>query len=103
MGRIVILYIYQQRHHYERTAMTFMQQYREFKRMNTQVRATLDERVVRQFGSKLAGQFERMSKHENQIVGFNVNVRINYRSEAAKRSDWPTRSNALNKMWFSFR
>ena len=35
--------------------MTFMQQYREFKKLNTQVRPVLDERIIRVYGHKLAG------------------------------------------------
>jgi hypothetical protein len=83
--------------------MTFNQQYRQYKRMNTEICPTLDQKVVREFGVKRAIQFKRFSAIENQISPFTVNVRINYRSEASKRSDWPSNSSRLNKMWYSFK
>ena len=80
-----------------------MKQYRQFKKMNTNIRPVLDERIIREFGHKLAGQFDRMSELENRVSGFNVNMRINYRAEAAQNSNWPSNSSMLNKMWYSFR
>ena len=80
-----------------------MQQYRQFKKMNTKIRPVLDERIIREFGHKLAGQFDRMSQLENRVAGFDVHGRINYRSEASKKANWSDMAGDLNKLWFSFR
>ena len=99
MRRIVLLWFQQQ----GGTIMTFMQRYREFKRLNTQVRPIFDERIIRAYGHKLAGQFDRMSALENRIAGFDVHGRINYRSEASTKPNWGEMAAHLNKMWYSFR
>ena len=83
--------------------MTFMQQYREFKKLNTQVRPVFDQRIIRAYGHKLAGQFDRMSTLENRVSGFDVHNRINYRSEAATKPNWADMASHLNKMWNNFK
>ena len=77
----------------------FMKNYRAYSRLQRRMRATLDDRCVRQYGAKMALHFERMDELNNRLTPCNIHKRMAFRAVASVQPSWKLNQLRLEKMW----
>jgi hypothetical protein len=81
---------------------TFMQQYREWERLERRLKPTLDRLVIERYGRQKAELFEQYSEVRHRTC-CTVHTRINFRAVAvATLANWSSRSLELNRLWRSW-
>jgi len=84
---------------------TFMQQYREWQRSGSRIKASRDRYCLDWYGRNRARDLDRYEAICCAVTHCNVHTRINFRAAAAAElgaDEWQRRSPELNKYWRSW-